>query len=182
MELENLELVKELLKCKNVDPNVIDTKTKRYVYDLAAESNQFRICLEMESAFKRSKNKKYSRKKATKKYFHDLHEYTVEGVVHHQIRSQWLMVFVDDPRGAYQPLDDPTLRLPFLPDNNNWKLIDGRVNSSVNSGWTSSFLTNEQGNPILVSFSGKSLIETRTLFSNLDNYRYRVLARVHKNK
>lgn len=181
VELQNLELVKELLRCEDVDPNVIDTKTKRYLHDLAVEKNQLSICLEMESAFKRRKNKKYSRKKAAKKYFHDLHDYTVEAVVHHQILSKWTIMFVDDPRGAYTPLDDPTLRLPILPDQKNWKELNDRINAN-DSGWTWSFLTNEKQNPVAVSFSGKHLVEGSTLFFNFDNYRCRILVRIHKNK
>ena len=39
-----------------VDPNIIDSTSHRYVYDLAMESGQFQACLELEKAFKARSN------------------------------------------------------------------------------------------------------------------------------
>ena len=174
-------MVKELMKCDQVDPNVIDSKSHRYLYDLAAESNQYHICLKLESSFKNQNISKYSCKRAFKRHFHDLHEYTVEAVIHHQLLSKWLK-FADDPRGAFQPLDDPTLRLPILPSRENWKVVkqDGSIDSK--EGWTYSFLCEEStDNPLIINYSGSEVIEGSGLFNYFDNYRYHLLARIHKN-
>lgn len=172
-------MVKELLKSDHVDPNVIDSKTHRYLYDLAAESNQFHVCIELESAFKRLNKSKYTNKRALKRHFHDLHEYTVEAVIQHQLRSQWFK-FADDPRGTFQPLDNPTLRLPVLPHQNDWKVLkeDGSIDNE--EGWTYSFLCEDD--PLVISFSGSEVIECGGLFNFIDNYRYRLLARTPRNK
>ena len=65
-------------------------------------------------------------KKHLKRNFHDLHEYTIEAVIQHQFRSQWL-TFKDDPRGAFQPIDNPSLRLSSLPHQDNWIVLKKRV-------------------------------------------------------
>lgn len=174
-------MIKELMKSDQVDPNVIDSRTHRYIYDLAAESNQYHTCLELESAFKRQNILKYTCKRAIKRQFHDLHEYTVEAVFQHQIRSKWLN-FIDDPRGPFQPLDDPTLRLPLLPSRDYWKVIKQDGSIDLEEGWTYSFLCDESSNnPLVINYSGTEVIEAGGLFNYIDNYRYRILARIHKN-
>ena len=175
-------MVKELLKSDKVDPNIIDSNSHRYLYDLAAESNHYKICIEFESAFKRQNVSKYTCKRSIKKHFHDLHEFRVEAVIQRQLRTKWLS-FADDPRGAFQPLDDPSLRLPLLPFRHCWKVIiqDGSIDTE--EGWTYSFLCDESSDkPLLINYSGSEVIEGSGLFNYVDNYRCRLLARIHKNK
>lgn len=181
VELDNLEMVKELLKSDHVDPNVIDSKTHRYLYDLAAESDQYHTCIELELAFKHQNISKYTCKRSIKRHFHDLHEFTVEAVIQHQLRSKWLK-FADDPRGAFQPLDDPTLRLPVLPHSDNWKVIKQDGSIDLKDGWTYSFVCGgSSDNPLVITYSGSEVVEEGGLFNYFDNYRYRLLARIHKN-
>lgn len=178
VEQNNYELVKELLKCPRVDANIIDTTSHRYLYDLAAESNQLNACLEMENSFIR-KNPNLT-KRALKRNFHDLHENTVEAVLHHQFRSQWL-TFKDDPRGPYQPLNDPSLRLPFLPRNDDWVVAAEEGSLDNVDGWNYSY-TCDSMKTMIVNYKGDELVEGGTLFEYIDNYRFRILARIHKNK
>lgn len=182
VEFNNLEMVRELMKCDQVDPNIIDSKSHRYLYDLAAEANQYRTCIELESAFKHQNISKYKSKRAIKRQFHDLHEYVVEAVIHHQLRSKWLK-FADDPRGAFQPLDDSALRLQVLPGRDNWKVIKQDGSIDLKEGWIYSFLCEESSdNPLIINYSGSEVIEGNGLYKCFDNYRYQLLARVHKNK
>jgi hypothetical protein len=175
-------MVKELMKCPQVDPNVIDSKSHRYLYDLAAESGQYHTCIKLESAFRRQNAAKYICKRALKRNFHDLHEYTVEAVIQHQFRSRWF-TFANDPRGPYQPLNDPTLRLPILPHHDDWKVIKEDGSIDYQEGWTYSFLCDEKsGNPLIINYSGSEIVEANGLFNHIDNYRCRLLARIHKNK
>lgn len=117
-----------------------------------------------------------------KKHFHDLHEYTVEAVIQHQFRSQWLK-FADDPRGAYQTFDDLTLRLPVLPAKEQWKVIKADGSMDAEEGWTYAFLCDETtDNPLIINYSGTAVIQGGVIFNYIDNYRYRLLGRIHKNK
>lgn len=179
IESKCYEMVKELLKCPQVDPNIIDSLSHRYLYDLAAESGQHHTCLELETAFKRSNSANLTSKRAMKRNFHDLHEYRVEAVIQHQLRSQWLK-FTNDPRGAYEPFDDSTLRLPLLPNQNDWKVIseDGSLDSL--EGWKYSYSCDENGCPLVVTYSGDSVCQGGSLFYYIDNYRCRLLARIQK--
>ena len=173
-------MVKELMKCSQVDPNVIDSKYHRYLYDLAAEAGQYHTCLELESAFKRQNSAKYTCKRALKRNFHDLHEYTVEAVIQHQIRTQWF-TFANDPRGPYQSLNDPTLKLPILPHHDDWKVVKEDGSIDIQEGWTYSFLCDENSNnPLIINYSGSEVVEGKGLFNFIDNYRCRLLARINK--
>lgn len=178
IERNNLNLVREMLKCPKVCPNIIDTKTQRYLYDLAAESGQLGACLEMEKAFIRL-NPRFS-KREIRRNFYNLHEYTVEAVIHHQFRTRWL-TFKDDPSGPYEPLNYSTLRLPLLPNSSNWKVITEEGSMDSVEGWKYSF-TCETEKPMIINFKGDEMEEGGGLFDYIDNYRYRLLARIIKNK
>lgn len=179
VQQSNCELVRELLKCPHVDPNIIDTTSHRYLYDLAAESKQFSACLEMEKSFIRHNHN--LTKRSLKRNFHDLHENTVEAVIHHQFRSQWL-TFKDDPRGPYQPVnDDPSLRLLFLPHKDEWTVLVEEGSLDSVEGWSYSY-TCQTERPSIVNYKGDALVEGGTLFEYIDNYRFRLLARIHNNK
>lgn len=179
VEKKNFELLRELLKCPHVDPNIIDTTTHRYLYDLAAESNQFKACLEMKKSF--FKTDPNMSKQVLKRKFQDLHENNVEAVIHHQFRSQFL-TFKDDPRGPYQPLNHhPSVRLPFLPHKDEWIVLAEEGSLDNIDGWKYSY-TCETVNPMIVNYNGDELVEGGFLFEYIDNYRFRILARNHKNK
>ena len=180
MELKSLELVKELLKCPKVDSNFIDSGSHRYLYDLAAESSQFHVCLELELAFIRNNSEKYTSKRAIKNKFHDLHEFTVEMVVQNQLMTCWFQ-FRDDPRGPFELFNNRSLKLPFLPDKEHWIVL--RENGSIdeNAGWTCGHLCNAMAQPLIINWAGDKVI-TSSLFKYIDNYRYRLLARLLKNK
>ena len=178
IDQSNFEMIRELLRCKHVDPNIIESTSYRYLYDLAAEAGRHDICLELEKAFIR--NNPNLTKRALKRIFHDLHEYTVEAVIQHQIRSQWL-TFKDDPRGPYQPLNDSSLRLSFLPHQDDWKVIKDEGSLDNVQGWKYSF-TCETEKPLVVNCKGDGLIEGGSLFEYIDNYRFRLLSRIKTNK
>jgi len=170
-------LARELLKCPDVDPNLIDSNTHRYLYDLAVEGEDFRICLEMEQAFKRNNSSLITNKLSLKRNFHDLHKYRIEAVLHHQLRSLWL-TFRDDPRGAFQSFDDPSIRMTKLPDHDHWQAVieDGAMDSE---GWTWSFMTDDNGEALAVK--GNQVIPGGGVFNYIDNYRFRLLIRIHTN-
>lgn len=178
---KDLELLKELLKCPRVDPNIIDSTSHRYVYDLAAESGQFQACLELEKAFKARSNISEMTKKHLKRNFHDLHEYTIEAVIQHQFRSQWL-TFKDDPRGAFQPIDNPSLRLSSLPHQDNWIVLKEEGALDNIEGWKYSYTSDNSDKPLIVNYSGDGFVEGGALFEYIDNYRFRILARMRKNQ
>jgi hypothetical protein len=170
--LNSLELAKELLQCKEIDPNLIDSKSHEYLYDLAVESKNFRICLELEKSFCHN-----NPQSSTRRNFHDLHKYRIEAVIQHQLRSKWL-TFCNDPSGAFQSYQDPSTKLHKLPDFERWQVV--REESSMDSGWTWSFKTDTNGNALVVK--DNQVVKAGGLFSYIDNYRFRLLARIHTNK
>ncbi len=180
VELKSLELVRELLKCPKVDPNIIDTRSQRYIYDLAVESLQYPICIELESAFSRNNKDRYACKLAVKKNFHDLHEYTVEMVIQHQLRSKFF-TFRNDPRGSFETFCDRSVKLPFLPAHQNWNVVKEEGLMDSTEGWTYGYLVNERDEPLAVNYSGGKVVIGGPLFSFIDNYRYRLMARVQQN-
>lgn len=109
-----------------------------------------------------------------------MHEYTVEMVIQHQLRST-LFTFHDDPRGAYETYLDRNLKLPLLPDQNNWIVVKGIGTNNSSEGWKYGYLTNERNEPLAVNYSGKRVVVGGPIFAFIDNYRYRLLARVQKN-
>lgn len=173
VDLKSAELVRELLKCPKIDPNIIDSRTHRYVYDLAAEASLYNSCIEMELAFTRNN---FTNRRFIKTNFHDLHEYSVEMVVQHQLRSQ-LFKFQNDPRGPFESFTDPTIKLPFLPNQKEWQIIkaDGSLDST--EGWIYGRLTDKRDNPLAINYSGKEVIMAGSFFRCMDNYRYRFMAR-----
>jgi hypothetical protein len=50
----------------------------------------------------------------------------------------------------------------------------------MDSGWTWSFKTDTNGNALVVK--DNQVVKAGGLFSYIDNYRFRLLARIHTNK
>ena len=120
-------------------------------------------------------------KRAVERRFHDLHDYTIEAVVQHQFRSQWF-TFKNDPRGPYQPINDPSLKLQLLPDQDNWNVLKTEGSLDNIDGWNYSYACSNAKKPLIVNNNGDELVEGGTLFEFSDNYRFRLLARINKNK
>ena len=170
IELKHVGLIKELCQCSKVDPNIIDSTTKRYLYDLAAESGFHFACFHLEQSFIRRKTG------SLKKAFHAQHEYQVQFATQHQIRSVWLN-FVDDPRGAFTL---QAKRLNHLPDPEEWKVYAQPEMHDAKDGWIQSYLTDTEGKPVAVNWNFSRLTIAGRLFNGLDNYRFRTLTRIIK--
>lgn len=172
--------MKELLKCSKIDPNIIDSVSHKYIYDLAAKSNLFLVCLELERAFIRNNCDKYKCRRSIKKNFHDLHEFMVEIVIQHQLRSHFFR-FHNDPRGPYESQSYKTLKLPFLPDHEDWKVITDESPNDSAEGWIYGQLNDSKNRPLALNYAGNVVISSGLLFKYIDNYRWRFFARVHNN-
>lgn len=167
IELGKPELVRELCKCAKVDGNFIDSTSRRYLYDLAAEKGFYFACLEMERAFRGG----------SLKLFHLNHEYRVELAIQHQIRSVWLN-FVDDPRGAFEIAAQ---RKPDL-DFQEWKVYRSPEMQDSTDAWIQSFLADESGRAVAVNWNFERVIPGPALFNTIDNYRFRYLTRLRRLK
>lgn len=161
------ELVRELCKCPKIDVNLIDTHSKRFLYDLAAEKGFHFACFEMERAFRGG----------TSKQFHMNHEYQVELAIQHQIRSVWFN-FVNDPRGAFEIAGERKQEL----DLHEWKVYQSPEMQDSSDAWIQSFLTDESGRALAVNWNFERIIPGPALFDTIDNYRFRYLTRVTRLK
>jgi hypothetical protein len=155
-----------------VDPNIIDSGSKRYLYDLAAESGFHYACHHLEESFIRRKSG------TVRKTFHAAHEYQVFFATQHQIRSVWLN-FVDDPRGAFS-ISGQGERLAGLPFPEQWKVYTQNEMHDAKDGWIQSFLTDSAGRAVAVNWNFSELKLGGRLFNAIDNYRFRHLTRVIK--
>lgn len=172
--MKHAGLIKELCRCLKVDPNIIDSSSKRFLYDLAAESGFHFACSLLEQSFIRRK------KGSLKKAFHSQHEYQVQLATQHQIRSVWFH-FVDDPRGAFS-VSGQAKRLNQLPFSKEWKIYVNEDMHDANDGWIQSFLTDTKARPLVVNWDLSKLAPGNGFFNGIDNYRFRHLTRVLKNQ
>lgn len=170
--MKHAGLVKELCKCPKVDTNFIDSTSKRYLYDLAAESGFHYACLQMENAFLKHQG-------GSLKSFHARHEYQVQFATQHQLRSVWLN-FVDDPRGAFTLSGHSNRRLKCLPNQEDWKVYVTPEMHDCQDGWIQSFLADSHGLPLAVNWNLSRLVHGNAIFNGIDNYRFRHLTRVIK--
>lgn len=177
IESGNLQLVNELLRHSHVDPDPIDTTTHRHLYDIAAECGFYEACAALETAFVR--RHPHLNKRQIVVRFHAKHECRVELVQQHQLRT-FLFSFADDPRGAFTPLDDPTMRMRRLPRREQWTVV--RMEGSLDpDGWVQSLLLDDRQRALAVSLSGDCVVDGGRVFQCIDNYRVRLLARVIKH-
>lgn len=155
-----------------MDPNIIDSGSKRYLYDLAAESGFHFACHHLEQSFLRR------RSGSVRKAFHAPHEYQVLFATQHQIRSVWLN-FVDDPRGTFS-IAGQNKRLSNLPFPEEWKVYAQKEMHDAKDGWIQSFLTDTTGRVVAVNWNFSQLTLGGQLFNAIDNYRFRHLTRIIK--
>lgn len=93
-----------------------------------------------------------------------------------------MVYFVNDPRGAFVSQDDSSLRLKVLPDLKHWKVVKKEGSMDDEDGWTQSYLIDDLGRALAVSYGENRIIDGGSLFKCIDNYRFRTLARISKTQ